>query len=118
MTTSSVLSSQRCIKCLEVKPVEEFYFQSGSTTKRFKKCKDCIRKEQITCRRSGKVSAPRKMTSGCPEEQIVIEKLNSMGIFAVAGSSSPYKWADIVVWGCIRIEVKTCVTDSNADFTF
>jgi hypothetical protein len=48
----------------------------------------------------------------------VIDKLRSEGIYGVAGSASQYRWADVVVWGCIPIEVKTMNLEKGGSFLF
>lgn len=49
----------------------------------------------------------RTSATGRYLEYEVIEKLRNMGIHATFGRYSPWKWVDIVAWGCVRIEVKT-----------
>jgi hypothetical protein len=36
-----------------------------------------------------------------------IEKLHSVGIFAQPGRVTHYKYADVVAWGCVLIEIRT-----------
>jgi len=51
-------------------------------------------------------------------EQLVINKLRSLGIYAAPGKSSEYKRLDVVAWGCVRIEVKTARRNKKGGFHF
>jgi hypothetical protein len=90
---------KECRKCHEVKPLTEFYVSSTLKDQLSNKCKLCS-------------IAYGKSRNGnkSPREQEVrfVEYLTKKGIYATLGrNAGDHKWADVVAWGCIRIELKT-----------
>lgn len=51
-------------------------------------------------------------------EILVVERLKSLGIYSITGKSSEFRWADVVAWGCVRIEVKTARLNQANTFSF
>ena len=101
-----------CSTCGESKMLSDFYKHPGHGDGHANECKECA-KERAHLNRINSLGSKkiRKPNSGRPSEQHVIEKLRRMGIYAVSGSATQYSWVDIVVWGCVLIEVKTSYFD-------
>lgn len=90
-----------CCDCSERKPISEFYTYgngaSGSYTE--KRCKSCkyIRVQQ---------SAKTRGSKSVPTADLAISRMSEFGIFAVPGKYSPFKFIDVVAFGCVLIEIK------------
>jgi len=52
--------------------------------------------------------------SGVVHEQELINKLASVGIPALPGKALAHKWADVIAWGCVMIEVKLATFDGRS----
>lgn len=98
MTESNL---RTCRRCGRAQPLAEFYKRRSASDGYENYCKSCKR-EKWGDRRS----FPKGKASNLGEKQ-VISRLKNYGIYAAPGKASVWKWADVVAWGCVRIEVKT-----------
>ena len=94
-----------CCACKTDKPLNEFYVRSGILNPTepghyVSECKVCMRLRNKT---TGAVSPyePRALT-----EQLAIEWLLDVGIYAAPGKAVRLAHVDVVAWGCVWIEVK------------
>jgi hypothetical protein len=92
-------------------PLSEFYKHRPAADGLFPYCKEC--KKVLTRQQN----AHCKNESTNIGEKLVIERLRSLGIYAVPGKSSEWFWIDVVAWGCVRIEVKYA-REHNGAFKF
>jgi hypothetical protein len=89
-----------------VLPEYEFYhYHNGKRL--MPMCKECKKEYSKT------QALKPKNEAGHGSEQLVINKLRSLGIYAAPGKSSEYKWIDVAAWGCVRIEVKSSRNDKK-----
>lgn len=98
MTTSDC-NTKSCITCNTEKPLTEFYTYT-SNKKIMPLCKTCHRA------RNKKYQPLPSDRCGVAHQNEFIDILLSRGIYASPGKSSEYAHADVVAWGCVRIEVK------------
>lgn len=105
----SITQNKICRVCKIEKPIDEFYEHNGRHENKCKVCKRA-KKKQYT--------AHDKRYSPNYGENLVIEKLKSMGIYAAPGKSSEWKHIDVVVWGCVKIEVKMANAKPNGSYQF
>lgn len=88
---------RKCIRCLEEKPVDQFYFikaRGGYDSY----CKEC--KIKMSAENYKKGSEMARST------KVVLDKLKELGIPAGPGAWFEQKWVDIVAYGFINIEAK------------
>lgn len=76
------------------------YYRWHSNNKYMPYCKKCHQKRT---KRETPIPAD---TCGVAHQNDLIHILRGMGIYASPGKSSEYAHADVVAWGCVRIEVK------------
>lgn len=107
-----------CRKCGQPKPITEYYKHLGQKDGLEVRCKECVRAYSRQYRQTHGQPLRGSRESGRATEQNVIDKLNGLGIFATSGKTSPFPWADVVAWGCVRIEVKTSVFQGRYNFGF
>lgn len=91
-----------CRDCKEEKPLSDFYRQANTPDGHTPRCKPCHGKEMA---KYAKKDARTK--AGHWAEELVVNRLMSMGIFAVPGKRTTMKWVDVVAWGCVTVEVKS-----------
>lgn len=87
-----------CTICKQSKPATEFYIQH--TGKPNPVCKPCH------LARAKTYPDKRKIDASNPHEQVCMEYMRSLGIHTVPGKASEFSWVDLVVWGCLMVEVK------------
>lgn len=97
--------SKICSACEETKPLAEFYLRTGfddveNPKHYYAECKQC--RKTITKEKGRK----EKSKPGEVGEKLVIEELRRLGIYAAPGKCSEWKRQDVVIWGCVRVEVK------------
>lgn len=91
-----------CRDCKEKKPLTDFYRQDNTSDGHTPRCKTCHNQEMT---KYAKKDARTK--AGHWAEELVVDRLTSMGVFAVPGKRTTMKWVDVVAWGCVTIEVKS-----------
>lgn len=94
-----------CCGCKVEKPLDQFYVRSGTSNPTepghyVSECKGCMKLRSKT---NGNIDPyePRVLT-----EQLAIERLLDVGIFALPGKAIAAADVDVVAWGCVWIEVK------------
>lgn len=87
-----------CARCKIPLALDEFYIRNG---KPHSYCKSCI---SLTAREHPPLSRTKPKEKS---EVVAIEYLKSYGIPALPGKALRYMHVDVVVFGCIRVEVKT-----------
>ncbi len=95
-------SKDQCLQVAKypdgIMPVTEFY------KARPNRCKKCHQEKHTPYRNEAKTKANK---DGHKAEEMAIEKLRSMGIYAILGRDcKQFKHTDIVINGCIRVECK------------
>lgn len=101
-----------CKHCKQVKPLSEYYQHPNAKDGLQPYCKDCAK---AISRKSLKRNQPREY------EVRFVEYLKSKGIYAVVGRSSrtkAHRFVDVVAWGCVGIELKTCNVHDNGEIFF
>lgn len=101
-----------CTRCKESKAVDEFYSRSGAPHLHYNVCKECFRAGAKTRRPLG------KLVASTDTEHAVIQQLIQRGIPAVPGKSLAHRYADIIAWGCVMVEVKSSTLHPNDIFQF
>ena len=96
--TTDTSEIKTCAKCGETKPVAEFYFRFG---KPYSACKECVKQKSREYERLNTTATPNN------GEATVIDELWRQGIYAANGRAAPWRYVDVIAWGCVRIEVKT-----------
>lgn len=87
-----------CKFCGQDKPLTEFYALQS-------RCKACM---AIANKARGKVRSPESLLNTLVgSEGAVIRELREHGIPAYPGKSVGYALVDVVVWGCVGLEVKS-----------
>jgi len=97
--TALEYSTKLCRVCGAEKSLSEYYINT-SNKKPMDRCKSCHRA------RNKKYQPVPADTCGVAHQNEFINILRSRGIYASPGKSSEYAHADVVAWGCVRIEVK------------
>lgn len=97
--TTTEYTSKVCTACNTEKPLSDYYTWS-SNKKHMPRCKACHR-----ARNNQRPPIPAD-TTGIEHQNDLISILRRRGLYASPGKSSEYAYADVVVWGCVRIEVK------------
>lgn len=92
-------NTKTCSACGDTKPLSDYYIYTSSK-KIMPICKVCHRG------RNKKYQPVPADSCGVAHQNDLIRILRSMGIYASPGKSSEYVHADVVAWGCVRIEVK------------
>lgn len=87
-----------CRTCGQSKP-EADYYRWTSNHKFMKDCKKCH------TAKNRRVPLPLS-TCGIEHQNTFIQILQEVGVYAAPGKRTQFPHADIVVWGCVRIEVK------------
>ncbi len=90
-------------------PESEFYAHRGGLAPH---CKECHKTQ------TSKYKPHAYDVTVNRSEARVVEKLRSLGIYSVTGKSSEFRWADVVAWGCVRIEVKSATLNKANVFSF
>jgi hypothetical protein len=98
---------QQCKQCQETKAIDEFYTYS-SNGKPMKVCKSCHKQR----------STKTKPGQGHEHERILVERLHQQGIFATLGFGKGFNFADVVAWGCVRVEAKLGEKQKNGSYLF
>ena len=100
-------TGKTCPACGVTKPLSEFYAKRNTNAYETY-CKPCHTERNKSYNRK-----PVNV-SGEDHEQEVIEVMRSCGIYALPGKASKlYPYLDIIVWGCIRVEVKMAYTQND-----
>lgn len=101
-----------CCGCKLDKPLTDFYVRSGVTNPSepghyVSECKLCMKRRS---KKNGRLDPyePRVLT-----EQLAIERLLDVGIFALPGKAISAAEVDVVAWGCVWIEVKYARYESH-----
>lgn len=97
-----------CTDCGKTKHLSGFYKRSGAPHLRLSVCKDCMK---LRAKTATKYPAYK---SGVVHEQELIDKLATLGIPALPGKALAHKWADVIAWGCVMIEVKLATFDGRS----
>lgn len=110
---SSLPETKECSKCHVVKPRNEFYTRGKFSNYLSSDCKECAKlKSKNQTKRSRQVS-------GIASESDVIARFLENGMPALPGKALGHQWADVVVWGCILVEVKAAhLIDGAFTYTF
>lgn len=94
-----------CRGCKANKTLDQFYIRSGVSNPTepghyVSECKSCMK---VRSKNNGTLDPyePRVLT-----EQLAIERLLDVGIFALPGKAISASDVDVVAWGCVWIEVK------------
>lgn len=98
-------------------PPSEFYKLRGTRDGLSPICKEC-KKAYSKARKKQTPQLSRRDKAGHPSEQMVIDRLRSVGVYAAPGKSSEWNWIDVVAWGCVRIEVKAASVTRHGTFLF
>lgn len=93
--------TKQCSTCGENKPLPSFYKHPTGKYGRSHICKEC---QRVLSRKNKKVDSGK---SGVESQQIVMDRLRSLGVYSCPGKDSEFKYIDVVAWGCVKIEVKT-----------
>jgi len=110
-------TTKQCSKCGETKLLSDFRLRKRKgDPSPYPYCIICQNKEGKNYRVLNR--GKNKKASMVESEIRVIAQLKRMGIFATNGKASDYKRVDVVVWGCIPIEVKTATLDKNGQYVF
>lgn len=91
--------TKTCSVCGADKPLSDYYIWA-SNKKPMPHCKKCH-----TTKSNSHAPIPADRC-GVAHQNEFIDILRSRGIYASPGKSSEYAHADVVAWGCVRIEVK------------
>lgn len=93
-----------CCGCKLDKPLTEFYTRSGvhNPTEPGHYVSEC----KVCMKRRSKHSTLNPYEPRVLTEQLAIEKLLDIGIFALPGKAIAAADVDVVAWGCVWIEVK------------
>lgn len=94
MTTDTL--TKKCSHCNLVKPSSDFYRVSYARHRLGQYCIECTKLIANTNRH------PAKYTTN----DLLVCKLNSLGIVAFRGYKPAFSHIDVVAWGCVRIELK------------
>lgn len=97
--TTTEYTSKVCSTCGIDKPLSDYY-RWHSNNKYMAYCKKCHGK------RTKRETPIPEDTCGVAHQNDLIRILRGMGMYASPGKSSEYAYADVVVWGCVRVEVK------------
>lgn len=112
MTYGKIIEAKACKRCGLVKAVAEFYERSYLPGAYTSECKACMKER-------GKSQTPiSPLTPRSLSEAVVIEYLQSRGVFAVPGKAVSYAHVDVVAWGCVGIEVKYSAERKGGRFVF
>src|SRR5262245_57245350 len=92
-----------CQKCGVVKPLTDFYRHPSTKDGHLNTCKPCknIQQKQYP-------PVPKEI-SGNPGEQFAVDRMKSLGIFAMTGKMSRWAHQDVIIWGCVRAECKKAI---------
>lgn len=101
-----------CIKCGESKVLTEFYTHPSTKDGRLNCCKKCFIAIAGTREKHPKDKA---VNAG---ERLAIDKLKSVGIDAVPGKMTEYKYQDVVAAKVVRVEVKKAKLRKNGSYLF
>lgn len=120
MSTQPRIVGRTCRACNQRKPLSEFYKRTnydGTLPGHYvSECKSCMAE-----RGRNQIRVP-KVVPVVDSEKLAIDYLASRGHYAVPGKAVTASHTDIVVWGCVGIEVKYSYLDqrrgSNPHFTF
>lgn len=96
-----VIVTKICSRCKQEKPIDGFYTRSGAKHLHYPMCKECYRE------RSKEYKPLDLLKASTETERAVIEQMSFYGIPAVPGKSLWHKFADVVAWGCVMVEVKS-----------
>jgi hypothetical protein len=105
-----------CTKCNTVKPatLEYFYKHRTNGNGLTSWCKDCMKALS-----KAKVYTPKNAIIPNEGETKAIAWLKSHGIPANGGKNiDAVTWLDVLVWGCIRLEVKHSKTNAQGIWTW
>ena len=106
-----VVAVKNCPHCGATKSLDEFYLRTDQRNYN-SWCKACMSE-------SGKRVAKQhlsRLISGVDSENLVLSLLHQQGIPAVPGKALSHKWADIIAWGIVRIEVKRSIRRDKGAF--
>lgn len=92
-----------CKKCGETKPLTDFYTHVSTKDGHLNTCKVCHLN-----RMKHYPAVPREI-SGNPGEAIAVQKMKSLGIFAMSGKMSRWIYQDVIAWGAVRVECKKAI---------
>lgn len=105
-----VIVVKNCPHCQQTKAIDEFYLRSdGHNYNSW--CKACMMENS---QRLAKRNLSR-LISLVDGEREVLALLHQQGIPAVPGKALSHKWADIIAWGIVRIEVKCSTRHGNGE---
>jgi hypothetical protein len=93
-------TTKSCIKCNQNKPLTEFYTHPSTKDGHLNCCKPCFIAIAAARKKHPKDKA---VNAG---EILAIDKLKSVGIHAVPGKMTEYKYQDVVAAEIVRVEVK------------
>lgn len=113
MTTlqPQIVTVKDCPHCGATKSVDEFYLRTDGRNYN-SWCKACMMENS---RQLAKQNISRLITR-IDGENAVLSALHQQGIPAVPGKALSHKWADIIAWGIVRIEVKSSVRYDDGSF--
>lgn len=109
---NEIVAEKLCKKCGEKKPLTDFYTHPGMKDGYLNTCKPCknIQQKQYP-------PLPKEI-SGNLGEQLAVDRMRSLGLFAMTGKMSRWAWQDVIVWGCVRVECKWSPVSSEGDYIF
>ncbi len=102
---------KQCKNCNQQKLADQFYVRTGGISLSTY-CKVCTRKRNAAHYKANP-EVKRRQSPGNHYEAHLIDRLHREGIAASPGKASPYNYADVVAWGCVRMEVKGAARRSH-----